>query len=92
MLQKFCEIVNIMLDTSQLFGIISHRSRSLIEKVPVRGTRFNFFIDAARFYLTRKTHRLGSSGSALSDDSQFFATALYLPEPAGKFAPPIFID
>lgn len=92
MLQKFCEMVNIMLDTSQLFGIISHRSRSLIEKVSVRGTRFNFLSDAARLYLTRKTHRLGSSGSALSDDSQFFATVLYLPEPAAKFAPPIVID
>jgi hypothetical protein len=38
-----------------------------------------FLSDAARLYLTRKTHRLGLSGSALSDDSQFFATALFYP-------------
>jgi hypothetical protein len=93
MLRKFCERVNIVLDTSQIFGIISHTEQQLIEKVPNnQGRGFYIFFYSARLYLTRKTHRLVSSGSVLNDDSQFFATALYLPEPAGKFAPPILID
>jgi hypothetical protein len=54
--------------------------------------------DAVLFYRRREalSHPQnalpGSTGSVLSDDSQFFATTLYLPEPTGKFAPPIVID
>jgi hypothetical protein len=54
MLQMSCEMVNIVLDTSQRFGIISHTEQAVsLKKVPVKkGTRF-YFIDAARLYLTR---------------------------------------
>jgi hypothetical protein len=59
MLQMFCEMVNIVLDTSQRFGIISHTEQAVpLKRVPVnKGGGFNF-IDAARLYLTRKTHCL----------------------------------
>lgn len=92
MLRKFCETVNIMLDTSQLFGIISHRSSTPFEKVPVKRDAVLFFYRSRVALSHPQNAPPGSSGSALSDDSQFFATALYLPEPAGKFAPLIFID
>jgi hypothetical protein len=52
---------------------------------------FNF-INSARLYLTRRSHRLVHGIGLKNDDSQFFATALDLPEPAGNCAPPIFID
>ena len=85
MLQMFCEMVNIVLDTSHKFGIISHTEPA----VSLKGCKSRRY--AVLFY--RRCEALSHPQNALPGyDSQFFATTLYLPEPAGKFAPPIVID
>jgi hypothetical protein len=83
MLQKSSEIV---LDTSRKLRIISHTERQpTIEMYLIR--------DAASFYspnreaLSHPQIVLPGSRIGLNDDSQYFATALDLPEPAGKFCP-----
>ena len=93
MSRKFRETVDTVLDTSRLFGIISH-----IERVVFEGMEFK--VCAVLYYLKRrealshplKTHHPGLSELPLGDDSQFFATTLNLPDPTGKVCPANLID
>jgi hypothetical protein len=79
MLQKSRQIV---LDTSQKFRIISHTEHAVpIDKVLFEGPRLNFVL---RGFISPANSTAWFTGSALSDDSQFFATALNLPEPTGS--------
>ena len=83
MLQKSSEIV---LDTSRKLRIISHTERQpAIENVLGDGTRHNFIPN--REALSHPQIVLPGSRIDLNDDSQFFVTALNLPEPTGKFCP-----
>ena len=79
MLQKFREMVNIMLDTSQMFGIISHTEQAvLLKRCQIEGTRF-YFIRHREALSHPQNAPPGSSESALRYDSQFFATIRIYP-------------
>jgi hypothetical protein len=52
MLQMFCEMVNIVLDTSQRFGIISHTEQGVpLKRVPVKKGR-GFILSTPRGFIS----------------------------------------
>jgi hypothetical protein len=77
MLRKFCETVNIVLDTSQIFGIISHTEQAVLLKGAIRGD--------AVFYFNRHREALSHPQNALPDSSESTYVAIL-----SSLPPPVF--